>query len=185
MGNFKLNKFQGDRENATYRHCIVLKQEHRIGKVVELEGYSKNLHHPEDFDKVKAFANYVSRLICSQLFKSTTIEFFTNLRTGKDNDELLCYVTHGSYWLHPKFMNVPKLKDILERAKNGEVFEKKRPEKLIKTKTNMDEYFIYREGLFANAEALWNYCEKLKADGIMPGRVDGYYFDVRQKFNLK
>ena len=62
MGNFKINKFQGDRENATYRHCIALKREHRIGKVEELEGYSKNLHHPEDFDKVKAFQAYLNVL---------------------------------------------------------------------------------------------------------------------------
>lgn len=182
MENHKKFKFVGDRENSTYRHSIALKPEHRIGKVTELEGYSKNLSHPEDFDKVKAFANYVSRLICSNLFKATTIEFFTNLRTGKDNDILLCYVTHGSYWLDPRFMNVPKLKDVLEKAKSGQVFEKLRAEKVIKNKTNIDQYLVYDARLFPNEKALWDYCEKLKADGLPPGRVDGYYFDYRQKF---
>ena len=184
MENSKKFKFIGDRENATYRHTIYLKPDFRIGKVMELEGYSKHLGHDECYDKIKCFAEYVSRLICSNLFKATTIEFNTNLRAGKDNDDLLCYVTNGSFFLHPKFMNVPRLKDILEKAKNGEIVQKEKAPKMIKTKTEIDKFLVYREGFFADHIALWNYCEKLKADGISPGRVDGYYYDVRQKYNL-
>lgn len=187
MTTFKKFSFVGDRENATYRHVIHLKPQFAINKKVGdegLQGYSKHKGHAEIIDKTKCFAEYVSRLICRYLHKSTVIEFYTNNRQGFDNDELLCYVTNGNYFISPRFNNVKPLIDLLERAKRGEIVYEEKPAKIIKTKTDINKFFVYQKNFFRDLAHLNDYCAGLKRDGLPAGRVDGYYYDVMQKYEL-
>lgn len=177
-------KFIGDRENASFRHTIVLKPEARIGKVKELEGYSKHKHHEELADKVKCFAEYLSRISCAYLSKSVVIEFHSNNRQGKDNDDLLCYVTAGKYWIHPRFINVTSIIDLLNKAVTIGLQPEDKPKKVLK-RTDYDKLFIYQKDKFKSEKELGEYCRKLMDDGLPPGRVEGYYFDVRSKYDLR
>lgn len=188
MSTYKKFSFVGDRENATYRHIIHLKPEFATNQKVSsegLQGYSKHKGHAEMFDKTKCFAEYVSRLLTRYLYKSTVIEFYTNNRQGLENDELLCYATNGNYFISPKFNNVRPLIDLLEKAKRGEIVYEEKAPKLIKTKTDIAKFFVYQKGFFRDLTHLNEYCAELKNTGIPAGRVDGYYYDVMQKQDLK
>lgn len=177
-------KFIGDRENASFRHTIVLKPEFRVGKVQELDGYSKHKHHNELSDKTKCFSEYVSRISCGYLSKSTVIEFFANDRQGREKDELLCYVTAGKYWIHPRYSNVQSLIDLLNKAVSTGLQPEDKPSKIIR-KTDYDKLFVYDINKFKKEKDLSDYCAKLLNQGVPRGRVEGYYFDVRSKYDLQ
>ncbi len=180
----KVFKFIGDREKSTYRHVIYLKHEHRVNAVSELEGYNKHKYHEEPHDKVKCFVDYVSRICCSNLHKATVIVFYTNNRAGKDNDEELLFVTPKNYKVGAKFMHVQPLIDFCENVKiNGITYVEKKP-KTIATKVNFDDKFLYKADLFSTLAQLQAYCRRLVNDGVPEGRVQGYFYDVQEKFSL-
>ncbi|MDI9870606.1 hypothetical protein [Flectobacillus roseus] len=178
-------KFVGDRELSTYRHAIILKPEYRIGNVLDLEGYNKHKNHAEPVDKVKAFVDYVSRIVTGNLYKATVIEFYTNSRTGKVNDERLLYITSGSYEIGPRFNHIQPLIDFCERVKaNGGIKPEDKPKKVVSTKTDWDSYFKYGKGIYKNLQELQTYCRLLVNSGVPQGRVEGYFFDVKAKYDL-
>lgn len=180
----KMFKFIGDREKSTYRHIIYLKPENRIGSVSELEGYNKHKYHEEPFDKVKCFVDYVSRICCSNLHKATVIVFFTNNRSGKDNDEELLFITPKSYKVGAKFMHIQPLIDFCEDVKLNGISQVEKKTKTISTKVNYDDKFIYKEGLFSSLAHLQTYCRTLVNSGVPEGRVQGYFYDVQAKYSI-
>lgn len=180
-------KFQGDPLNATFRHEITIKPEFRTGQMKSsstlLQGYSKHVSHAEPVDKEKCFVNYVGRMILRYHAKSTCIEFFQNGKSGHENDECLCYVTPKSYYLHPKYQHLTSLVEILERAKGGTLSEYQAPT-TAKAKVQESD-FIYKLGHFKTLAELIQHCDNLiKVKQYPRGRVEGYYYDAKEKFNF-